>query len=308
MYSKLDKAKKNAQGAYNNAGSCVKLASYLMKEAGDEKTFFSHFEDRVGLENVMDKIDNNKRTLKNKQEKFYALSYNPSNKEIKHIVKLLTGKEVRELSELTKDERKLVFNEFRSYVRECMNIYAQNFNRERDLSAEDLVYFGQMEEFRYYSIDDQEVKLGLKKRGEKKEGLNLHAHVIVSRMDTTQTIALSPRTNSRGNTNLLNGKSVKNGFNLKKWQCECFESFSNEYRYVASYEEKFYHHKRGYEQFSNCIKNKIFQEVMEGMEEERKAIGFVQKIALVNKSPKVLVKSYLKRKIKDILSDKDSCI
>lgn len=43
-------------------------------------------------------------------------------------------------------------------------------------------------------------------------------------MDVTQTISLSPRTKSRGNTNMLNGREVKNGFNMSNWQVECFEN------------------------------------------------------------------------------------
>lgn len=80
------------------------------------------------------------------------------------MVKLTTGKVVNELSELSTEERILVFNEFRSYVRECMEIYAKNFNRDRELTANDLVYFGRIEEFRHFTGFDEEVKLGLKNR------------------------------------------------------------------------------------------------------------------------------------------------
>ena len=89
------------------------------------------------------------------------------------MVKLTTGKVVNELSELSTEERILVFNEFRSYVRECMEIYAKNFNRDRELTANDLVYFGRIEEFRHFTGFDEEVKLGLKKQGDIKPGLNL---------------------------------------------------------------------------------------------------------------------------------------
>lgn len=43
---------------------------------------------------------------------------------------------------------------------------------------------------RHYTYLDEEVKDGLRSKGDLKEGLQLHAHVIVSRMDVTQTISL----------------------------------------------------------------------------------------------------------------------
>lgn len=312
MYSKLDRPNKNAIKVSDNVGSCVKLASYMDKEKGVEKSFFSHFDNSVPLSEVMQKIDNNKRTLKKNQDKFYSLSYNPSSKEVQHLVKLLTGKEVKELSELTQGERQLVFDEFRDYIRNCMDVYAKNFNRERELSGEDLVYFGRVEEFRYYTGEDEEVKLGLKKQGDKKPGINLHAHIVVSRMDATQTISLSPLSSSRGNTNLLNGKEVKNGFNMKNWQAECFELFSSKYRYIHSYEERFFAHKKEYmevsHQISAKLKNKIMQEVMEGLEEERKGIHMANKITSAISHPKKIVRNYLKNKIRNILSDKEPVI
>ena len=82
MYSKLDRLEKNELNLPINAGSCVKLASYLDKESDGNKQYFSQHEDYVSLSKVIEKIDNNKRTLKKNQEKFYSLSYNPSQKEL----------------------------------------------------------------------------------------------------------------------------------------------------------------------------------------------------------------------------------
>lgn len=277
------------------------------KESDGNKQYFSQHEDYVSLSKVIEKIDNNKRTLKKNQEKFYSLSYNPSQKEIAHLVYLTTGKKVTDLAELTDEEKAKVFTEFRNYVRDCMEIYARSFNRERTLSAEDLVYFGRIEEYRHYSYKDEEVRLGLRERGQLKEGLNLHAHIIVSRMDVTQTIALSPRAKSTGNTNLLNGKEVKNGFNMKEWQVECFEHFSNKFRYIYTADERFYEHA-GYGKYKSQIRNKIMHEVMEDMYEERKLLSGVKKINTIIHPSKKTVTLYLMRKIKNILSENESVI
>ena len=56
MYSKLDRLEKNGLNLPVNAGSCVKLASYLNKELDDDKQFFSHHEDAVTLKEVVEKI------------------------------------------------------------------------------------------------------------------------------------------------------------------------------------------------------------------------------------------------------------
>ena len=308
MYSKFDPPKKKEGNRPFNAGSCVKLADYMNKEKEEGKFFFSHVNDNVSLTEVIEKIDNNKRTLKKNQEKFYSLSYNPSEREIRHLVKLTTGKVVNELSELSTEERILVFNEFRSYVRECMEIYAKNFNRDRELTANDLVYFGRIEEFRHFTGFDEEVKLGLKKQGDIKPGLNLHAHIIVSRMDVTQTISLSPRTKSRGNTNMLNGREVKNGFNMSNWQVECFEKFGYKYRYISNSDECFYKNSRSYNEISARLKNKVLREITEGMEEERRLVGTIMRISSVTRSPKATIQRFLKNKIKNILSDREPII
>jgi len=307
MYSKLDRLEKNELKLPVNAGSCVKLANYLNKESDDNKQYFSQHEDHVSLSKVIEKIDNNKKTLKKNQEKFYSLSYNPSQKEIAHLVYLTTGKKVTDLAELTNEEKTKVFAEFRNYVRDCMDIYAKNFNRERTLNVEDLIYFGRIEEFRHYSYKDEEVRLGLKEKGQLKEGLNLHAHVVVSRMDATQTIALSPRAKSTGNTNLLNGKEVKNGFNMRKWQVECFEHFSNKFRYAYTADERFYEHSV-HGKYKSQIKNKILHEVMEDMYEERKLLSGVKKINMIIHPSKKALSLYLMRKIKNILSENESVI
>lgn len=108
-----------------NAGSCVKLAHYLDKESGSGKFFFSQNQDSVPLTEVIQKIDNNKKTLKNNQDKFYMLSYNPSQREIAHLIKEVTGKDnVVALSSLTDKEIEKVVSEFQDYVRDCMDIYA----------------------------------------------------------------------------------------------------------------------------------------------------------------------------------------
>lgn len=308
MYSKVNRPKKNALNIPENAGSSQKIVNYLSKEVGENKSFFSQTSDNVSSSDVIDRIDNNKRTLKNKQDKFYMLSYNPSSSEVKHLIKQLTGKDVSDLSELTKNERKLLFDEFRSYVRDCMNVYAKSFDREKILSADDLVYFGRIEEFRHYTHDDEEVKNGNKKVGDRKEGIHLHCHVVVSRMDVTQKIALSPLNKIRSGSSTLNGKKIRNGFNMQEWQVNCFEHFGNKYRYIYSSNDTFYNRIKSYAHISKRIRMNLTKELLQGMEEEQKAIRNISKISYILHPSKRMVQNYLKNQIKNILSDKEASI
>lgn len=79
-----------------------------------------------------------------------------------------------------------------------MDEYAHNFNRPNIKDSNDLIWFAKLENHRYYSYDDKEVKQGLKKRGERKPGEQMHIQIIVSRKDASNTVKLSPMNNSRG--------------------------------------------------------------------------------------------------------------
>lgn len=120
------------------------------------------------------------------------LSINPSGDEQRHLIERVTGRKVGEFSELTPGEQESVLAQMKKFTRECMDEYARNFYREKIKSGDDLVWYGRVETERHYKNDDPEVKAGRAKAGDKKPRLQLHVHVIVSRMDRTQTVSLSP--------------------------------------------------------------------------------------------------------------------
>ena len=77
------------------------------------------------------------------EAKFYSLVIAPRTDEIKH---------------LKNDWAKL-----KSFTREVMDIYAENFNGKngsKKLTGNDLIYFAKMEENRYYKRGDPQVKEG----------------------------------------------------------------------------------------------------------------------------------------------------
>lgn len=93
-------------GKYANSGSCSSLVSYLEHEDLDrikkgQKTepFFSHTDDYIKGNIIIEAIDNNiKKLLCRDEAKFFMITVSPSQKELEHL-----GKTSEEQSEKLKD-------------------------------------------------------------------------------------------------------------------------------------------------------------------------------------------------------------
>jgi hypothetical protein len=173
-----------------NKGSSSGLVHYLEKEnrlnkKNEPEYWFNGRHINIDPYLVMQTIDNNIAKLGKADAKFFLVNISPSQKEIAF------------LREQYGDEG--VKDQLKGFAVRVMDAYAQNFKREGVNSHEDLVWFAKLENYRYYTYNDKEVKQGIKKRGDRKEGEQLHVQVIVSRKDATNTIKLSPMNTSRGN-------------------------------------------------------------------------------------------------------------
>lgn len=213
MFIKVINPKKDGKKTYNNTGSCIPLVNYLSKEDKakmlERELYFNHQRDRVSSKEVITTIDNNSPLVAKKETRFYSLVIAPRPDEMEH---------------LKNDKAKL-----KAYVRDVMDIYAQNFNRKngdnKNLTGNDIVYFAKLEEYRYYKGTDTEVIEGKAKQGDPMPGDNTHIHVIVSRMDKSKTIKLSP---------LANNKKLFSREDFKLKSCEHFDKY---YRYTGSGKE-----------------------------------------------------------------------
>ena len=271
----------NTPGVSDNKGSCLQLVEYFAKEGKEDKpyfdTFFSQDLDFVSGRDVLYSIDNNHRTLKKKDDKFYMLSVNPSKNELTHLIEKVTGKsKVYEFSELSTDEQEQVIVELKNYARHCMDEYARNFYRDKIKSGDDLVWYGRVETERHYKGNAEEVRNGIAKSGDKKPGLQLHIHIIVSRMDKSQTVSLSPLTKSRGNTQMLDGKEVVVGFDRSEWAERCATRFAYDYNYYPYY----VYNKREYDewkyrkQMQAAAMRELKQQLLQGeLKNERKVLN-----------------------------------
>ncbi|MFC4210965.1 DUF5712 family protein [Pedobacter lithocola] len=173
----------------NNKGSSGQLVHYLDKEnrlyKSEESSFwFNGSTSSIQSYDVKAKLDNNIAKLCRDDAKFFLLNISPSQKEINHL-KELYGEDV--------EKQKL-----KEYAIKVMDEYAKNFKKENINSGNDLLWFGKLENHRFYSHKDKEVKSGQVKRGTVKPGDHMHIQVIVSRKDINNKIRLSPMNKSRG--------------------------------------------------------------------------------------------------------------
>jgi len=253
MYIKIHSAKKD-----NNRGSCRDLINYLEKENQEkdllnQEKFFDQKTNDVSFYSTQASIDNNKGKLGKDETKFYMISVNPSKDELRHISKSVSGRDIKNISQLTAIELKRYEEALKDYTRKVMDDYAKNFNK--GLTGENLVYFGKVEHCRNYGRDSVEVKEGLYKAGEKKEGLQTHVHVVVSRMDQSKKMRLSPMANAKNSKNILNGKEVQIGFDRMKFVQSCEKSFDSNFDYKRAQQHKFSHYHAMKNQMRNTAKS-----------------------------------------------------
>lgn len=175
----------------NNKGSSAQLVNYLekenrnaLKEDSSSELWFNDVSRDIYPQEVRVKIDNNIAKLGRNDAKFFLVNISPSQKEIAFL-KERFGEQGAE-------------DKLKEYAVAVMDAYAKNFKRSGIESSKDLLWYAKLERNRYYSHNDSEVKNGTAKVGEPKEGEQMHIQVIVSRMDKTNKIKLSPMNNSRG--------------------------------------------------------------------------------------------------------------
>ncbi|MGZ3835789.1 MAG: DUF5712 family protein, partial [Mucilaginibacter sp.] len=133
----------------------------------------------------------------------------------------------------------------KQYSNEVMDAYAKNFKRNGIDSNDDLIYFGKVENSRYYSYKDLEVRKGLVRKGEAKPGDQVHVQIIVSRKDKTNSIKLSPLNNSKGKNA---AHSLKVGqFDRVSFKQQAEKMFDGLFNYDRSLQESF--------SYANTMKN-----------------------------------------------------
>lgn len=236
------------------------------KEPEVREHFFDQKNDRIGPEQVIKEIDGNTAKLKKVEPKFYSLTINPSQRELKTI----------------NNDPELL----RRYVREIMKDYAASFHRDRPVTIDDIKYFAKIEHGRNYKGFDKEIKenqvyraqiaklendLRKIERGElqgsirrtekrlaklnaqiphkingktieqgmEKPGFQTHVHIIVSRKDVTDRYSLSPGSKYMRSESELNGRTVKRGFDRDRFYERAEKTFDTMFKHKRNFVETY---------------------------------------------------------------------
>lgn len=241
----------------HNKGSSGQLVAYLEKENRQaellERNFipeywFNNIANDIQPYEVRKAIDNNIAKLSKDDAKFFLINISPSEKELRYLKEFYGDGGAKEA--------------LKQYANGVMDAYAKNFKRNGVSNNNDLIYFGKVENSRYYSYKDLKVRRGLAKKGEAKPGEQMHVQIIVSRKDKTNSLKLSPLNNSKGkNTE----HSLKVGqFDRVAFKQEAEKIFDGLFNYERGLQESF--------NYSNIMKNGDYdqrQEMKERLQAER---------------------------------------
>jgi len=137
----------------SNKGSSSTLVHYLEKENRFDKNketeyWFNGREIKIDPYVAMQTIDNNIAKLGKADAKFFLVNISPSQKEIAFLREQYGDDGVKD--------------QLKGFAVRVMDAYAQNFKREGINSNEDLLWLAKLENHRYYTYKDPEVKQGIK--------------------------------------------------------------------------------------------------------------------------------------------------
>lgn len=239
----------------NNKGSSGQLVNYLEKENRllyqqdpqlEPEYWFNHESQGIQAYQVRYDIDHNIDRLSRDDAKFFLVNISPSENE------LLFLKE-----EFGEEGAK---QQLKQYANKLMDDYAKNFKKDRVQSNKDILYYGKLENHRYYTHKDEKVRQRLAKRGDQKPGEQMHVQIVVSRKDITDTIRLSPMNNSRGKNQ---AHSLKVGqFDRVAFKEAAELKFDQAFGYDRELKETF--------KYTNTLVHGSIEQKLELKEEERK--------------------------------------
>jgi hypothetical protein len=235
----------------NNKGSSGQLVTYLEKEnrvaekLNEPEYWFNQDGNNIQPYDVRFDIDNNVAKLSKDETKFFLINISPSEKEISYLKERYGEDGAKQ--------------HLKQYANQVMNDYALNFKRNNINSNKDLVYFGKLENHRYYNYKDEEVKNGHAKKGDQKPGEQMHVQIIVSRKDASNSIKLSPLNNSRGKNQ---AHSLKVGqFDRTAFKQSAEKQFDKMFNYERELKDTF--------KYANTLKHGGYEQRLE-MKEKRK--------------------------------------
>ena len=256
----------------NFRGSVRDFVRYLDKEnEGKEperqELYFNQMENDIDAQRVITEIDANIAKLKQREPKFYSLVVSPSQRELKHI-----GNDSTKLRQYTREVMKAYAASFYRDQEVSVKdiLYFAKLERERTYSEKDREVkenqasaskilelqhrvravkegreVGDITKLRE-KIRTLEAEAPHKQQGKRivpgmaKEGHQSHIHIIVSRMDVTNSHSLSPGSKFRTSETILHGQMVKQGFDRDQFYRAAEKTFDAQFGYRRNYVETYH--------------------------------------------------------------------
>ena len=250
------------------------FVDYLEKEneglsAKEQEHFFNQTNDHVSPKSVIDHIDTNTTKLKKVEPKFYAITVSPSAYELKHLqdhsqdLKRYTREFMKDYADSFNREisgNQVTVNDIVYYAKiEHQRTYKGTdvqvrenapFRKELVKLQNDLLKINKGElsgnisqiEARIGKLIDQaphKINGKLIEQGMKKEGLQTHIHIIVSRKDASNSVSLSPGSKYKASDVELHGKMVKRGFDRDRFFDKAEKTFDRAFNYDRNFVEQY---------------------------------------------------------------------
>jgi hypothetical protein len=256
----------------NFRGSARDFVNYLEKEnegkePEQQEGYFNQEENSIDADRVIAEIDANTAKLKKQEPKFYSMVLSPSQRELRHI-----GNDPEKLRNYTREVMKAYAASFYRDREVTVKdiLYFAKLERERTYSEKDK----QVKENQAYAtkiLDLQNQVRAIKEGREQgdvpklrekinaleteaphqlngkrivpgmaKEGHQSHIHIIVSRMDRTNSHSLSPGSKFRTSETTLHGKTVKQGFDRDKFYRSAEKTFDKQFGYKRNFVETYH--------------------------------------------------------------------
>ena len=264
------------------------------REPETQEFFFNKTENRISPETVIQEIDGNTAKLKKNEPKFYSLIVSPSRRELKAIqnhpdaLKNYTRElmkdyaasfyrdtpiTVDQIKYYAKIEHERNYRGFEKQIQEntpYRKKIARLQNNIRKVSRGELdgslkqmeKELTQLQKEIPHKINGKPITVGMKK-----EGVQTHVHIIVSRKDVTNTFSLSPGAKYKASEVKMHGKKVQRGFHREQF----FEASEKTFDLLFQYNRNFV---ETYRAKKTLVKDpRAFQLLLAGLPLSEKALA-----------------------------------
>ena len=288
------------------SSSVSDYVAYLEKEneslePKNQEFFFNQTEDGVSPETVIKEIDGNTAKLKKTEPKFYSLIVSPSRRELKAIqnhpdaLKNYTRELMKDYAASFYRDNPITVDQIKYYAKIEHERTYRGFEKEilenapyrkkivrlqnniRKVTRGELEgnskqmekELAQLQRDIPHKINGKAITTGMKK-----EGVQTHIHIIVSRKNVTNTFSLSPGAKYKASEVEMHGKKVQRGFHREQF----FEASEKTFDRLFQYERNFV---ETYRAKKTLVKDpRAFQLLLAGLPLSEKALA----LKLLNKT------------------------